>query len=106
MVCLLLVNSIVPDLIIGQRSVEAPQVRVDVRSFVLESSQQFLISERQKAHGAGAWAISGGRPEFREAPEGYAAREAMEETGLKATKVRFLTATDDDMPADNIHYPA
>ena len=89
---------------------ETPKVRVGVGAFILESSQQsrdiprFLIGKRLNAHGAGAWALPGGHLEFGETPEECAAREVMEETGLKVTNVRFLTATNDYMPADNKHY--
>lgn len=37
-------------------------------------------------------------------PEGTAARELMEETGLKVANVQFLTATNDYMPEDGKHY--
>ena len=87
-----------------------PPVRVGVGAFVLESKQQshenprFLIGKRRNAHGAGAWATPGGHLEFGETPEDCAAREVIEETGLKVTNIRFLTATNDYMPADNKHY--
>lgn len=92
-------------------SSSAPKVRVGVGAFILESSPQeslenprFLIGKRINAHGAGAWATPGGHLEFSETPEICAAREILEETGLKVTNVRFLTATNDFMPADNKHY--
>lgn len=92
-------------------SSEAPKVRVGVGAFILESSSQqslgnprFLIGKRINAHGAGSWATPGGHLEFGETPEICAAREVLEETGLKVTNVRFLTATNDIMQADNKHY--
>ncbi|KAI4238627.1 MAG: hypothetical protein LQ349_000975 [Xanthoria aureola] len=92
-------------------STEAPKVRVGVGAFVLESSSQqsrgnprFLVGKRINSHGAGTWATPGGHLEFGETPEICAAREVLEETGLKVTNVRFLTATNDFMPADNKHY--
>jgi len=87
-----------------------PKVRVGVGAFVLESSNEstdnprFLIGKRLNAHGAGSYALPGGHLEFGETPEECAARELLEETGLKVTNVRFLTATNDFMPADNKHY--
>ncbi|KAL8804021.1 MAG: hypothetical protein Q9182_002812 [Xanthomendoza sp. 2 TL-2023] len=92
-------------------SSEAPKVRVGVGAFILESTSQqslqnprFLIGKRINAHGAGAWATPGGHLEFGETPESCAAREVLEETGLKVTNVEFLTATNDFMPNDNKHY--
>lgn len=92
-------------------SSEAPKVRVGVGAFILEASSQqslenprFLIGKRINSHGAGTWATPGGHLEFGETPEICAAREVLEETGLKVTNFRFLTATNDLMPADNKHY--
>ena len=87
----------------------SPQVRVGVGAFVLQSRQpsenpRFLIGKRLNAHGEGTWATPGGHLELGETPEECAAREVLEETGLKVTNARFLTATNDYMPADNKHY--
>lgn len=88
----------------------APQVRVGVGVFVLESAQEsrdnprFLIGKRKNAHGNGTYALPGGHLEFGEVPEQCAARETLEETGLKVKSVRFLTATNDIMQADGKHY--
>ncbi|MCJ1349236.1 hypothetical protein MMC31_007472 [Peltigera leucophlebia] len=88
----------------------SPQVRVGVGAFVLKSAQEspenpyFLIGKRQNAHGAGTYALPGGHLEFGETPEQCAAREVIEETGLKVSNVRFLTATNDYMPAEGKHY--
>lgn len=87
-----------------------PKPRVGAGVFVLKSKQDprenpsFLIGERINAHGAGTLALPGGHLEYGETPQSCAARELMEETGLKATNVRFLTATNDIMHADQKHY--
>jgi 8-oxo-dGTP diphosphatase len=89
---------------------EAPKVRVGVGAFILKSEQEdnknprFLVGKRKGAHGAGTFALPGGHLEFGESPEECAAREMLEETGLAVKNVRFLTATNDYMPADNKHY--
>jgi len=87
-----------------------PHVRVGVGVFVLESSHEiptnprFLIGKRKGPHGAGSLALPGGHLEFGETLEECAAREVMEETTLKVVNLRFLTATNDIMQADNKHY--
>ncbi|TVY73435.1 Nudix hydrolase [Lachnellula suecica] len=91
-------------------SAPGPHVRVGVGAFILKSAQepasnpQFLIGKRINSHGGGTFALPGGHLEFGESPEECAVREIMEETGLKVTNVRFLTATNDYMPADSRHY--
>ncbi|KJK73857.1 hypothetical protein H634G_10863 [Metarhizium anisopliae BRIP 53293] len=88
----------------------APLVRVGVAVFVLASKNEdrenprFLVGRRKGSHGAGTMALPGGHIEFGEETEECAARELLEETGLKVTDIRFLTATNDFMPDDTKHY--
>lgn len=91
-----------------------PIVRVGVGVFLLKSGQedpsnpQFLMGKRLNSHGAETWALPGGHLEWGETPEECAAREVAEETGLELLKrkdgLKFLTATNDIMPADRKHY--
>lgn len=87
-----------------------PKVRVGIGAFILKSKEEslenprFLIGKRLNAHGAGSYALPGGHLEFGETPEQCVTREVLEETGLKVSYVRFLTATNDYMPADGKHY--
>ncbi|KAH8650914.1 NUDIX hydrolase domain-like protein [Tricladium varicosporioides] len=92
-------------------STPTPQVRVGVGVFILASSEptlnpRFLIGKRLNSHGSGTYALPGGHLEFSETPEDCAARELMEETGLKVNpnNIQFLTVTNDYMPEDNKHY--
>jgi 8-oxo-dGTP diphosphatase len=87
------------------------QVRVGVGAFVVSSASKqnphnptFLIGKRLGSHGAGTFALPGGHLEFGESPEECAAREILEETGLRVKNVRFLTATNDVMKKDKKHY--
>ena len=63
---------------------------------------KFLLGKRLGSHGAGTWALPGGRLEFGESFEDCAAREVMEETGLGVEEIKFLTATNDVMPSEQI----
>jgi 8-oxo-dGTP diphosphatase len=89
---------------------ESPKVRVGVGVFILQSLHEsptnpcFLIGKRKGSHGAGTYALPGGHLEFGESPEECAIRELMEETGMKVTNIRFLTATNDLMEIENKHY--
>ncbi|MCJ1348975.1 hypothetical protein MMC31_007208, partial [Peltigera leucophlebia] len=86
------------------------QVRVGVGTFILKSLREspenpyFLIGKRRNAHGAGTYALPGGHLEFGETPEQCAAREVMEETGLKVSNVQLLTATNYYILAEGKHY--
>lgn len=52
----------------------------------------------------GTWALPGGHLEFGESFETCAVRETLEETGLNIKDVRFLTATNSVMTAEDKHY--
>lgn len=65
---------------------------------------KFLMGKRLGAHGAGTWSVPGGHLEFGESIEDAAAREVMEESGLKVKNIRFLALTNDCMPDEDKHY--
>lgn len=88
-----------------------PNVRVGVAVFILQSSSSqppsnpsFLLGKRKGSHGANTFALPGGHIEFGETPEECAAREVLEETGLRVKNVRYMTATNDIMSAEGKHY--
>lgn len=78
--------------------------RVGLGVFVLNDKDQFIVGKRKGSHGAGTWALPGGHLEFGETFDECAERETLEETGLKVTELRFLTATNNLMTDDNAHY--
>ncbi|KID97361.1 NUDIX hydrolase domain protein, partial [Metarhizium majus ARSEF 297] len=86
-----------------------PKVRVGIAAFVLASKNEdrenprFLVGRRKGSHSAGTLVLLGGHLEFGEKTEECAARELLEETGLKVTDIRFLTATNDFIPEDTKH---
>lgn len=98
--------------------------RVGVGVFVFNKEGQVVLGRRKNSHGAGrlsllcvifvlwgcltillgTWAFPGGHLEFGESFEDCAAREVLEETGLKASDFHFLTTTNDVMVDDGKHY--
>ncbi|CAI7613020.1 uncharacterized protein N7487_001201 [Penicillium crustosum] len=78
--------------------------KVGVGVFVFNAAGKFIIGKRKGSIGAGTWGLPGGHLEFGESFETCAARETLEETGLKIEDMRFLTATNSIMKAENKHY--
>ena len=82
--------------------------RVGVGAVLLSSSRPgcVLVGERLGSHGAGRWALPGGHLEFLASCEGCASAEVEEEVGLALAPARFhfITATNDPMPAEDLHY--
>ncbi|GLA65612.1 hypothetical protein AtubIFM54640_007797 [Aspergillus tubingensis] len=78
--------------------------RVGVGVFVINPKGQIVLGQRKSSHGAGTWALPGGHLEFNESFEDCAAREVLEETGLKVRDIQFLTATNDIMKEEEKHY--
>lgn len=79
------------------------QVRVGVAVFIWKDGT-FLMGKRRGSHGHNTWSIPGGHLEFNETINECAAREVMEETGLKIANVRFVAMTEDMFENDNKHY--
>lgn len=65
---------------------------------------KFLIYQRAGSHGANTWSVPGGHLEYGESFADCAAREAIEEVGLKIKDCRFLAITNDVFENDNKHY--
>lgn len=63
-----------------------------------------LMGKRLGAHGAGSWSFPGGHLEHGESFEEAAAREVLEETGLVIDTPRFITATNNIIGPNKLHY--
>jgi len=79
------------------------RVQVGVAAVVRDGGR-ILVLRRTGSHGAGTWGLPGGHQEFGESPEGTAARETFEETGLVVQPTARLGFTDDPMPEIGRHY--
>lgn len=71
---------------------------------IVKKDGKVLFGKRKNAHGDGSWCMPGGHLEFNESWEECAARETMEETGLKIKNIRFVTATNDIFFVEEKHY--
>ena len=78
-------------------------VRIGVGIFIFKDGK-FIMGRRRNSHGDGSWSIPGGHIEFGETFEETASREALEETGLKITNVRFGAVTNDHFEEEGKHY--
>jgi 8-oxo-dGTP diphosphatase len=80
-----------------------PNPRIGVGIFVFKDGK-FIMLKRRGSHGAGSWSVPGGHLEFGESFEQTAAREVLEETGLKIKNIRFGAVTNDLFEEENKHY--
>lgn len=76
--------------------------RVGVAVYILKDGK-FIMGQRKGKHGPGFWAPPGGHLEMGESIEECAAREAMEETGVAVSNIRFGALTNDVFGPDK-HY--
>lgn len=74
------------------------------KGLIVRRQGQVLLGLRCGSHGAGTWALPGGHPEYGKTPEACAARELLEETGLRAIDLLRGPWTNDFIPADGGHY--
>lgn len=66
---------------------------------------KILLGLRRGSHGAGTWAFPGGKLGFGETIEGCAARELLEETGLRACdNSKIIGVTNDIFGKEGLHY--
>ena len=80
---------------------QIPKVSVGV--LVIENNR-ILLGRRRAAHGAGTWAVPGGKLEFGETVEVCAKRKLFEETSLQLEQHRFGPYTNDILEEEGEHY--
>lgn len=78
-------------------------VRVGMGIFIIKN-HKFLMGQRKGSHGAGTWTVPGGHLEFGEKIEKGAAREVLEETGLKVRNLKIAGITNDVFKKEDKHY--
>jgi 8-oxo-dGTP diphosphatase len=81
-----------------------PEIRdkipyVGVGCIVVRDGKLLLVCNQ-----SGFWSTPGGHLEFGEAPDVCAAREALEETGITVSNVRFVAITNDVLAELDKHY--
>jgi 8-oxo-dGTP diphosphatase len=77
-----------------QHKQERPKVGLAV---IVIKNGKVLIGKRKGSHGTGTWSLPGGHLEFEEMWEACAARETLEETGVRIENIRHIGTTNDIM---------
>ena len=78
--------------------------KVGVGVVILNERGWFLASKRLGSHGAGEWSMPGGHLEWMESDIDCAAREVLEETGLRIGDIQKLDFTNNPWPQWDKHY--
>jgi 8-oxo-dGTP diphosphatase len=81
-----------------------PVPRIGVAVIVLRDGKVLLGRRTGASHGAGSWQFPGGHLEAFEEIEACAAREVLEETGLRVERLRRGPYTNDRFVAEGRHY--
>lgn len=71
---------------------------------IVQQEGRVLLGQRKGAHAVGCWGFPGGHLEFGESVEECAARELLEETGLKPLGLRLGPWVENIMEAGQKHY--
>ncbi|KAF2398116.1 hypothetical protein EJ06DRAFT_532484, partial [Trichodelitschia bisporula] len=74
------------------------------QNFLIHGGEEFIIGKRKGSHGAGTYALPGGHLEFGETFEHCAARELLEETGIKVDESKFIYLTAVNSVFEGKHY--
>ena len=78
--------------------------RIGIGVYIFNDNDEILIGERLGSHGEGTWCPPGGHLEFGETLEECAARESLEESGVKIKDICFAGLTNDIFTVENKHY--
>ena len=65
---------------------------------------RILLGKRKGSHGAGTWSAPGGHLEYGESIENCAAREVLEETGIRIRDLRYGPFTNNVFESEQKHY--
>lgn len=68
---------------------------------IVNNKGEILLSQRKGSHGAGNWAVPGGKLEDGETVFSTARREVFEETGVEIDALKFVGVTLDHFPEQN-----
>jgi 8-oxo-dGTP diphosphatase len=85
---------------VDKSPMKRPSVGVGV--FVFKDGK-FLLGKRVGSHGYGTWCVPGGYLEYGETFEECAAREVMEETGIKIKNIKFYTSVNNIFKDEDHH---
>ncbi|KAM0563085.1 hypothetical protein ACHAPJ_001931 [Fusarium lateritium] len=85
-------------------SSEAPNPRVGVAALIYARDGKFLTGRRIGSHGAGTLQLPGGHLDYGESFLECAARETLEETGLKVRPIKVVAVTNDVFEEVHKHY--
>ncbi|KAJ4266102.1 hypothetical protein NW762_004080 [Fusarium torreyae] len=85
-------------------SPEAPNPRVGVAALIYGRDGKFLTGRRIGSHGAGTLQLPGGHLDYGESFLECAARETLEETGLKVRPIKVVAVTNDVFEEVHKHY--
>jgi 8-oxo-dGTP diphosphatase len=77
---------------------------VGVHLYLLNGKGEILVGKRKGDKGGGTWGPPSGHLEYQEDPKDCAARETMEEAGIKIQDISFAGITNDIDPKESAHY--
>ncbi len=67
------------------------KILVGVGVLIFNDENKILLGKRKNSHGDGTWAPPGGHVEFGESPEECAARETLEEAGIRLKNLKRMS---------------